>query len=588
MKNLQDLVASLEHKPGTAKSWRTDEGAKESLTFEEYHRRVIALSKAFSGLGIKPDDHVMHVADNNPDWVAVSLALNNIGAVDVPRGSDSSEEELAYILDHSDAKYLLVKDERTYEKLADAIPERVRAVVSLEGDFAAPLEQLVTAFADDDYQSPPVDEDDLSCIIYTSGTTGKPKGVMLTHKNFLSNFPILAEVEGMRDDDVWMSILPPWHVFQRAAEYCSLHTSAEMFHTTPAKAAQELAEIRPTIFPTVPRLWESIYAKAMKQTHRAAQEMSGPSGVLLRAMLRGGIIPKLYVPGKVKDSLQERVGGRMRFAVSGGGPLPGYLDDYFRKAGIDIVEGYGMTETSPVIAARVRGEGKKSRYTVGYPLPNVDVRIADPDTNEPLLPRMYGEVQVSGPLVMKGYYKDSEGTRRALVDDGDGKEWLKTGDRGRFDRYGHLKLRGRYKDIILGPDGENIDPTSLEERLTKHDLVEHSLVFRPEGSRFLFALIVPHEASLREYCEEHGISYGSLAEALETPGVRDAYNELLRMYNGSAKQHHRIKGWRLLDSPLKVGQEITTTLKLKRKEILESRRYEAEGLVSDKGFTKSI
>lgn len=580
MKTLQDLVTSLGSKHGIAKSWRDINDIIQKESFNEYHQKIMDLSNGFMHLGIKPKDHVMYIADNNPDWAAISLAINNIGAVDVPRGTESPTDELIYILRHCDAKFLFVKDELVFNEIKDDIPRSVKEIVSLDNTFATPISQIRTTGVNSYLDIPLVGEDDLSGIIYTSGTTGKPKGVMLTHKNFISNFPVLIDVEGMRSDDLWLSGGPLWHVFPRAAEYSALSSGGLTHHSIPAKVKEDLVEIHPTILPSVPRVWESVYSKGMRELDKVARSKTGLTGILFRAAIPN-IIPKLYIPSAMKKAVKEKLGGSIRFAVSGGGALPAHIDDFFRRVGVEIIEGYGMTETSPVIAARIHGEGKKSRQTVGYPLPNVKVRIVDPDTNQALIPRTYGEVQVSGDLVMKGYYKDDEATNQVFVYDKDGTKWFKTGDRGRFNKYGHLKLDGRYKDTIIGTNGENVDPSYLENKLKKYGLLENSMVFKQEGSKHLYALVAPNEDALKEFCVINNIKYQNIKMLHDTPKVQQEYNSLLKIYNGSVKPHHKINAISLLDTPFGLD-EITATAKLKRKEILKNRREAIEKLVNPK------
>ncbi|MBN2774209.1 MAG: AMP-binding protein [Prolixibacteraceae bacterium] len=579
METLQELVSLLKDKQGIAKSWKEGDLLKQE-SFGDYYHKIDSLSKAFMNLGIGKNSHVAHFADNNPDWIAISLALNNIGAVDVPRGTDASRDELSYILDHSDSDYLLVKDEKTFKKVKDKLPKRIAHVVSLDDSFEIPISELLDAGKNVSFNLPKLDSQDLSGIIYSSGTTGKPKGVMLTHNNFISNFPVLAEVEGMDSDDKWISVLPPWHVFQRAAEYCSLYTGALMHHTEVARIGDALTEIQPTILPTVPRVWESMYAKFMKNLNNEVDKMPSFRKKVLKVLVPQ-IIPNKYIPKEIKQKLWEKMGGNLRFAVSGGGALPHYLDDFYIRVGIPIIEGYGMSETSPVISARIIGSEKRARHTVGEPMPNIEVKIADPDTNMPVFG--YGEVQVSGPIVMLGYYKDKEATDKVIYFE-NGKRWFKTGDRGRFTRKNYLQLDGRYKETIIGSDGENIDPVSLEDQVNKNPLIDASVVFKDDDSNLLYALTFPNFDNLKSFCTDNNIVYDhdNLNEVLKHPVVQAAYKDAIKQYNKSVKNSHKISDIALMDKALELGTEITNTLKLRRKEILENRKYHINELVNKK------
>jgi len=488
VETLQELVLSLEGKEGTAKSWKKD-GKIVGEDYASYFEKIVALSRGFLNLGIRKGDHVGYIADNNPDWVAISLALNAIGAVDIPRGSDSTADEMKYILSHGDAKHLIINNQKSHEKFRDAQGSKIKTVVTLDNSHDTPLSEILIHGRRSGKELPNVSGKDLSGIIYTSGTTGRPKGVMLSHENFLSNFPLLAEIQNMNSDDVWMSVLPPPHVFQRVAEYCALFTGAEMYHTGVAQVGEDLKLVRPTILPSVPRVWESIYAKGVKKLKQEVERKKWPVKKIMQVLVPG-IIPGKIVPKAIGEKVQENLGGRLRFAVSGGGALPHYIDDFFRRAGIEVLEGYGMTETSPVISARTLGEGGKARYTVGSPLPKVEVKIADPDTNEALLAHSYGEVQVSGPLVMQGYYKDEEATNEAITKDG----WLKTGDLGYIDDAGYLYIKGRSKNMMLGPSGQNIYPEELEAKIANLPCVQECVVKMSNNK--LIAMIYPDRESM--------------------------------------------------------------------------------------------
>jgi long-chain acyl-CoA synthetase len=581
MDNLQELISSLKNKSGIAKSWKNVDNVLEEESFSSYHNKIQSLSRGFLELGIKKGDHVAHIADNNPDWIAVSLALNNIGAVDVPRASDSTIQELEYILNHSDSSYLIVKNESRLNRIQDIVPKTIKEIITLDNSSDLSIDKIISIGKTSSRELPAVSGDDLSGIIYTSGTTGSPKGVMLTHMNFISNFTMLEEFEDMREDDVWLSILPPAHVFQRTAEYCALNSGAKMHHTSVANVSSALLEVKPTIMPTVPRVWESIYDKAMKKLDLTIDEQTGLKKYFMNLLIPK-IIPNTIVPESLGKKVRESLGGNMRLAVSGGGSLVYYIDDFFRKAGIAIANGYGMTETSPVISAIRLGDGKDSRHTVGCVMPNTRVKIADPDTNEQVFG--YGEVQVSGPGVMKGYYKDPEATAKILYTDENEVSWLKTGDRGKFKKNIYLELNGRYKETIIGSDGENIDPVNLEDLMNKNPLIKTSMVFKYKNSNLLFALTVPDFDKLEQFCSEHNISYSKdkLVEVLAHPEVRAAYDSALKKYNSSVKKNQMIAKISLLDRAFEIGTEVTATFKLRRKEILENRNYIVKELVNDK------
>lgn len=569
METLQDLVKTLETKEGIAKSWKTKQGEKQTFTFKQYYDKIQNLSQGFLDLGVKQGDHVSFIADNSPNWSAISLALNNIGAVDVPRGTDSSNDELEYIVKHSDSDFLIVKDDYNLDRFSNRLSGNIKEKIVLTGSKGLNIDEIEIAGQSLHNSFPLVQSDDLSTIIYTSGTTGEPKGVMLSHGNQTFTSKALIDFEGLTKDDVWMSILPPWHIFERAAEQCGFESGAEMFHSSVGTLPRDLLDINPTIFPSVPRVWISMYDKAIKAIGKKLGKTLVPS-----------VIPNLIMPSSVKSLIDEKLGGNLRMAISGGSALPSHVDKFFSKGGVDVREGYGGTETTAVLSARI-GRGKIENGTVGPALTGVELKIANPDTNERIDDWKIGEVQASGPNIMLGYYKNQEATDEVIYTEDSGQRWFKTGDRGYFDKHDNLILKGRYKETIIGSDGENIDPVQLEDRLNKSMLISQSVVI-PGDKNSLYALVVPDFDEITQFCEKHNLpTAGGIESMLQEEEVKKLLGQEIKKYNKDAKLTHRINDVTLVDRALEIGRGLTNTYKIKRAEVQKIYKKEIHKLVKN-------
>ncbi|MBN2880964.1 AMP-binding protein [Candidatus Woesearchaeota archaeon] len=570
---LQDLVDSLVHEENfdrPAKSARLSNGTRFVKTFGDLYTEITSYANGFLDLGLDKSDRVVLLADNTIDWLSISLGLNYAGIIDVPRGTDSTQDEISFILSHSEAQVAIAQNESALKKILESKSNNIKRIITMfEKDGFMSTSQILEHSKSVVRAIPTVSQDDVAGIVYTSGTTSNPKGVMLTHGNLIINTRDVVQMEGILGEHKWLTFLPPWHVFQRVAEYCALYTKGEMFHTTPipTNIAKELKNEHPHIITSVPRIWEGIYNKTIQTLENTIEEMNP----VLRAVFKAAypnIIPKKIVPGSMKNKIKESLGGNLVFAVSGGAKFPEHVGDFFRKAGIDILDGYGMTETSPVISAQLRG--KKSRNTIGYPIPSMDVRIADYDTNE-----VYsdfskpGEIQVKGPCVMKGYFKNETATLEAFTNDG----WLKTGDKGHFNKDRELVYDGRLKHTIVLSNGENIEPETLENSLSESQYITTSMVFG-EG-KHVYAIIVPNFSKVEEYCTKNNIEFNSenIDNILSRDDVRDVLSQEIKKYaNSQATASQKIVDFALFPRNFKEGEEITATQKLKRNSIFESAR----------------
>ncbi|MFC1657611.1 AMP-dependent synthetase/ligase [Candidatus Moduliflexota bacterium] len=511
----------------------------EAATYGQTYERVREVGTGLQSLGIGPGAKVGLISDNRPEWIICDLALICIGAADVPRGSDSTAREIDYILSHSDAVAAFVEDEA---QLAKVLSLKTRlpnlgflAVLDPEYEADPPegvfrLEELAARGrallekGDEGFEQAllAVKSSDLATVIYTSGTTGEPKGVMLAHRNLMHNMEVLPGWLQIGPDDRFLSILPPWHIFERMAEYIAIASGASTAYTNIRTFASDMALEKPTFIASVPRIWEGIYGKVMakmekepekkrkiffalvnvsKKYNRARRVLQGldtvyeevpfpaRSAAWLVSLARVILTWPLYAFAQKKfAAIRARTGGELRAAISGGGALPPYVDTFFDAVGIKLIEGYGLTETSPVIAARTF-EGLVLG-TVGPPVPETEVKIVNGEGDE--VPRgEMGIVKCRGPQVMEGYYKKPEETASAIDEEG----WFDTGDLGKMTVRGELTLTGRAKETIVLMGGENVEPTPIEDSITECPFISQVMIVG-QDRKALGALIVPDFAAL--------------------------------------------------------------------------------------------
>ncbi len=583
------------------------------LRFSELWSEVRALGCAFLDLGVERGDHVGMMCDNRPEWIQTDLALLSIGAIDVPRGSDSTADEMGYILAHADCRLVFAENTAQLEKILsqkerlpvletivvfdageledgsarngvavrrfDALRNRGTQIVGERGaDFDAELERGTV--------------DEVATLLYTSGTTGEPKGVMLTHRSFVFQIDRLRNVLFLDERDIFLSVLPIWHSFERAVEYIALERGCALAYSKPVGTVMlaDMAEIRPTWMTSVPRIWEGVRSAVYRNVNKQSPVKRilfhffvriGEAHASLLNMFRG-LLPQFTRRSRAVDmvlsvvplvvlsplkalgdvlvfkSLKERLGGRFVAGVSGGGALPPYVDRFFQAAGIKLLEGYGLTETGPVLA--VRHQHHPVPGTVGRPLEDIEYRVLGEDM-QVLPPGEKGVLYVKSPQIMEGYYKKPEETA-AVLNDG----WLNTGDIVVLTHSGEFTILGRAKETIVLLGGENIEPVPIEEKLTQSELIDQAMVVG-QDQKFLGALIVPNEEALQAFLDEQDIEYVDREEALENPQVqerfRDEVNGLVSTKTGF-KAFERIFRFRLLPQHFEVGRELTHTLKIRR------------------------
>jgi len=580
------LATALSTHRGIAMRFPGDAGWRE-LTYPELAAKVRGLARGFVALGVEPGDRIAIMAPTRAEWTWVDLAALRAGAVVVPVYETSSPEEAAYVLDHFGATALVAEDRRQLDALAaaGAGPGAVRARVAMEdagvGLTLAALEALGAGETDAelDRRAAAVQASDPATIVYTSGTTGMPKGCVLTHGNLATNGDMVLARIPMGPEDVVFAFLPLAHVLTRMTQLTALRAGATLayWRRDMATVLDDLAEVRPTILPSVPRVFEKAYARAHATADRSRVRRSmlglavGVGRDAARARAEGRepsrrlraahAVADRVVLHKVRDVF----GGRLRFALTGGAPIDPAIIGFFDACGLPVLEGYGMTETSAV--ATVNTLEQRRAGTVGRAAPGCELRIASD-----------GEVLIRGPHVFAGYHRDPEATAEAF--DGD---WLRTGDLGGLDADGYLAITGRKKDLIITSSGKNVSPANVENAIRQSPWIGQVVV---HGDRrpYLVALVTLDAAEAPALAAaELGLD-GALppAELSRHPAVRRRVEEAVREANARFAPIEQVKRFALLDRELSVeAGELTPTLKVKRAAVASRYAADLERLYGD-------
>lgn len=557
------------------------EGRYVPISTEEFGRHVRNFCLGLRDLGIERGDKVVILSENRPEWVMTDMANLCLGAITVPIYTSLVPEQVKYIIQDSDAKAVIVSNEEQWKKVEEvkADLDKVKSYII----FAEEAPSGILTFSEVQEMGKKVDEknptlfqevalavkpDDEASLIYTSGTTGLPKGVILTHSNFLSNVKTAYSILDFSDKDTVLSFLPLSHVLERMVSFTYLYAGATIaFAESIEKVAENLLEIRPHIMVNVPRVLEKIYARVMdnvlsgsslkKRIFFWALKVGKEYG---RRKLRGEPIPsslerKRKIAHKlVFSKILERTGGRVRFFVSGGAPLSKDIAEFFYALGLVVLEGYGLTETSPVISVNTFENIRLG--TVGKPIPGIEVKIA-PD----------GEILTMGPHVMKGYYKKEAETREAFEGG-----WFHTGDIGKFDEDGFLVITDRKKDIIVTAGGKNVAPQPIENVLKINPYISNAVILG-DKRRFISALVVPNFEKLQEYARFNNISYRDNADLVKDERIINFLSAEIDRATPNLASYEKIKKIALLDREFEIEKgEITPTLKVKRN-IIE-KKYE--------------
>lgn len=591
-------------------------------SFAELYALGVDLSTALIQRGVQAREHVGLLADNRIEWIVADAAVQLAGAADVPRGTDVTDADIQYILPHADVKVCFIEHLDLWKKVEKNLAHLpgVKTWILMNPEQKAPAPMLhmsdlleegraLRAKGDQRVEErvSGISPDDLCTMIYTSGTTGAPKGVMLSHSNLMYMMDKIPVDLGVNDRTI--SILPIWHIFERALEMFSISRGCATYYTNIRNLGDDLKNVQPTFMGSAPRLWESLYLRiidgvqaahpvrrflfhtgyGLAEIYKNSQyylknrklHLHKPNPIVfaigwLFHFVRWLLITPLYAFFNVSvlERLRQAVGGSLKASLSGGGALPPHVDEFFNYVGIPVLEGYGMTETAAVIS--VRTLEKLIIGTVGPIVPGIEVRIVDlahgevvyPNPNKPNNGRGFkGEIHVRGPQVMRGYYKNEEATAKAIKDG-----WLNTGDIGMITFNDCLKIMGRSKDTIVLASGENVEPVPIENKLVESAFIDQVMIVG-QDEKYMTALVVP---SLEGF-KAKGIEAETVAQLAANAEVRETIAKVIKTEisaDAGFKAFERVPDFRLIGKPFEVGDELTNLFKLKRHVITE--KYKAE------------
>jgi long-chain acyl-CoA synthetase len=580
-KNLLDLFATWRTAPHRPCLVDAREGRDLRYSQEQVATWVAGLALGLEQLGIRKGDRVAIICGDRPEWHVVDFAVQHLGAVDVPIYPTLLPAQVKAILADSGAVAVVAENA---DQLAKVLEVRgncpaLAHVVLIDGEppagvlsLAALTRELDLAAAETFLESRrgTVAPEDLATLIYTSGTTGEPKGAMLTHDNFVFNATSAASVMPWPEGgEVGLAFLPLSHVLERLVDYIYFLKGTTIAYCGVLEIAEAFRRIRPHLFTAVPRVYEKIYARIFEEVGHAPKVRQTLFRTAVRIALeahrsgRKGLLYRLFDP-IVYRKIRDIFGGRLRFSISGGAPLPVYAYEFFHAMGVEVLEGYGLTETSPVITVNPLGRSRPG--SPGLPIPGVEVKIAED-----------GEILTRGRHVMRGYWGKPEATAAVLSADG----WFATGDIGELDSEGYLRITDRKKDLLVTAGGKNVAPQPIEAQIVSSPFVENAVLF---GDRkpYIVALIVPNFEELERWAKGKGLATANREELLSRREVLNLYQEILDGVNSKLARFETVKKFALLPQSLTMDAgELTPTLKVKRRVIEARYRTIIDGLFAD-------
>lgn len=569
------------------------------FSLEDFRRHSEELAVGLAHLGLRRGDRLALYMESDAYYCIIDMGCLIAGVIDVPVYLTHEPKQIEYVITHSEAQVVAVSDLDYLEEITDVLDRcpSVRAVIVAEGveqeDLPLPNGIELHTLASvrdygrqrlhDDEQAlekllQQIEPDDIATIIYTSGTTGQPKGVMLSHQNIsynaLTSFSGIPDYRPGADGEVAISFLPLTHIFARTLQYGFLYHGTSVYFTSPDRLSQDLKRVRPTMFLTVPRVLEKVYGRILERIGEAGGVKKAVAGWALGVGERyelssdsSGIFrSELAIADRILfRKWREALGGRVRYVISGGAALSAKLTNLFGAAGINVLQGYGLTETSPVITFNRPDRNRAG--TVGEPIPGVEVTIGED-----------GEILTRGPHVMMGYYKDQERTDEVIDADG----WFHTGDIGAFTGDGYLQITDRKKDLFKLSTGKYVMPQPLESQLTTDPLIEQAVVVG-SGYKYCTALIFPDEEKVRAYVRSRdGDDAESVDELLAAQVVKNRFRELVEQANEGMDRWSRVKRFRIVAAHLTPENGLLTpTMKVKRGRVQEEFAREIEEMYED-------
>lgn len=623
------------HSEYVAQRKRIKGGEFEPVLFREMYQFGLDFGAALLKLGVKRQEPIGLISDNRAEWMQADIGIMAIGAVDVPRGCDATPNDLEKILSTTEAKFVIAENSSQINKivtLKDKLPA-VKTIICFEMEVKpevaeaaknADIEILFYENVIKEGQKWRIEHkgeveaelekgtsDELATIIFTSGTTGTPKGVMLSHKNFLAQLDEIPERIYLNPGENILSVLPVWHVFEREVEYVILCQGATICYSKPVGSIllADLKKLNPTVLPAVPRVLEAVYdgvTKKMRKTggivlamfnffvgvakiqKRMSRLLFNQNACFTRyhtvfwwilCFIPWCLLWPIYGLGNllVFRKIKSMLGNNFRAAVAGGGSFPKYIDEFFWAIGVNIVEGYGLTETAPIVS--VRPIAAPVFRTIGSPIRGIEARIVDPVDGFVLGRGKQGVLQVKGPTVMKGYYKRPDLTAKAINEEG----WLDTGDLAIMTIHNELQIRGRIKDTIVLRGGENLEPLPIETKLSESRYIKQAVVVG-QDMRYLAALILVDEEEIKNFGAENGIQYDTYENFLQSEEVQKLYEgeiaNLVSAKNGF-KMFERVAKFTLITKPFEVGVELSAKQEIMRFRINELYKAEIAKMFED-------
>ena len=573
------------------------------ITYSQLSEQIQQFAAGLQTLGVTYGERISLIADNSPRWFIADQGIMTAGAVNAVRSAQADKEELSYIISHSGSTALVVEDIKTLNKLGESLNELSIKLVVLLSDETPPTEfnfpvvnfsRLLDIGSNNTLVATKYSGETLATLIYTSGTTGKPKGVMLSHRNLLHQVKSLGAVVQPEKGDIALSILPTWHSYERSGEYFLISQGCTQIYTNLRSVKGDLKKFKPNYMIAVPRLWESIYEGVQKQFREQPAKKQSLVKFLLemsqkyieaRRISQGLSLNHIHASviersqAKIVElgllsfhklgeklvyaKVREATGGNIKHVISGGGALPGYIDNFFEIVGVEILQGYGLTETSPVTNAR--RPWRNLRGSSGQPIPGTEVKIVNPDTHQPLPVGERGLVLLKGPQIMQGYYQNPEATKKAI----DAEGWFDSGDLGWVTPENDLVLTGRAKDTIVLTNGENIEPQPIEDACLRSPYIDQIMLVG-QDQRSIGALIVPNLEALAKWAETQN---NTQKIDLEGKIVQDLFRQELNrevQNRPSYRADDRIGPFKLIEEQFSIENGLMTqTLKIRRHIVME-------------------
>jgi long-chain acyl-CoA synthetase len=599
--------------------YKDKEGKYRSITYSQFYEVACFLAAGLMELGLKREDRVGLISDNRQEWMVSDFAILALGAIDVPRGCDITTQELTYILSFTECQIVFTENQKQVEKILsckadiptlktiisyDPVSSETEAAAEAAGVKVLYFHVVVAMGQKRETMNPggveaeleKGDGEELATIIFTSGTTGEPKGVMLRHRNFLCQVPHFNLFLELKPGDIWLSMLPVWHVYERLIEYCFFNFNTTIAYSKPIASIlmEDFKTIRPQWMVSVPRVWEAI----MDGVNRNVRAKGGFAKRIFDLAVTGSmmytyfkdktfaLLPNfhgrirpldsivgffpwlLLLPARglaqviVFNKILKGFGGRLRAGISGGGSLPAKVDIFFNSIGIRLQEGYGLTETAPLVT--VRQYKRSRRGTIGQIMPNTEVKVIDAK-GKSLPPGKNGIIYVKGPQVMKGYYKRPDLTAAVLSEDG----WFNTGDIGMLTHNNELRITGRAKDTIVLRGGENVEPVPIECKLRESPFIQQCMVVG-QDQKYLAAIIIPWQQAIMDFAEENSIpivDYELLLQQPEVNGIiaREVSDRVSP--KTGFKPYERVYKFTLVSKPFEPGKELSGKGELIRSKI---------------------